>query len=350
MKKTCFAQCRHALFIGAAIILAWHTALLSNTRVFIIAGKGGTPEYTEKFHTFAQRLQTALVNHHNFTPEQIKILSETGDGSPSSRLLCNAQNVEQVLAELAAELQPDDQLVIILFGHGSSDGVVSKFNLAGPDLRDLDFARLLERVLTPRQIFINTSSASAGFIEKLARKERVIITATRSPEENFATKFPEYFVEAFEKKEEVDLNKDQQISLLEIFDYTRDQVVRFYEQANRLRPEHPLLDDNGDGVGSETPLVHASDAPPHGEQTQNADGALAARTVLTAVAPSASPVLTAAERADTPAEKKKTKLLAEIEDLKAQKSSMPVTDYERKLETLFIELAKLNREIKKTSQ
>ena len=175
------------------------------------------------------------------------------------------------------------------------------------------------------------------------------MTATRSPEENFATKFPEYFVEAFEKKEEVDLNKDQQISLLEVFDYARDQVVRFYEQANRLRPEHPLLDDNGDGVGSEAPVSYAS-GPPPADQAHQTEGMRAAQIFLTPEAPAAADsALPAATAADTPGERKKARLLADIEALKTQKSSLPVAEYERKLETLFIELAKLNREIKKTS-
>jgi hypothetical protein len=343
MKFSFFPQLRHILLLSLAMF-ADRTLLLADTRVLIIAGKGGLPEYTEKFNQYAQRWQTALVSQHNFAPEQITILSENGSASSSGNRLCNAQNVEQVLSELAAILKKDDLLVVLLLGHGSADGVVSKFNLAGADLRDLDFARLLERVPAQRQVFINTSAASAGFIEKLARKDRVIITATRSPEENFATRFPEYWVEAFEKTEEVDLNKDRTVSLLEAFDYARDQVVRFYEQANRLRPEHALLDDNGDGTGSETPVNHAG-----GDPDQNADGTLAAQTFLSAVAPAMSTSSSATIAADHPLEQKKTRLLAEIEDLKANKSSMPVAEYERKLEAVFIELARLNRQIKKAS-
>ncbi|MGH7493892.1 MAG: C13 family peptidase [bacterium] len=332
----------HFLLLGAC-----QTSLLADTRVLIIAGKGGAPEYTEKFNNYAQRLQSALATHYNFTPEQITILSESNSASSSGERLCNAKNVEQVFSELAASVKREDQFVVILFGHGSAEGAVSKFNLAGPDLRDLDFARFLERVPAERQVFINTSAASAGFIEKLARKDRVIITATRSPEENFATKFPEYWTEAFEKSAEVDLNKDRQISLLEAFDYARDRVVQFYEQANRLRPEHALLDDNGDGAGSETPAAQAGAVPANGDPVQNNDGALAAQTFLTAVAPAVSTAAPAAIAVDHPLEKKKTRLLAEIEDLKTKKSTMPVAEYERQLETLFIELAKLNREIKK---
>ena len=338
---------RSPILWHALLLFVLEASLLADTRVLIIAGKGGAAEYSEKFNNYALRFQSALITHHHFTSEQITILSESGPASPSGQRLCDAQNVEQVFSELAASLKKEDQLVVILFGHGSSDGAVSKFNLAGPDLRDLDFARFLERVPAERQVFINTSAASAGFIEKLARKDRVIITATRSPEENFATKFPEYWAEAFEKKDDVDLNKDRQISLLEAFDYARDQVVRFYEQANRLRPEHALLDDNADGTGSETPVAHAGAASAGSDPAQSADGALAAQTYLIAVAPETSSTASAPIVADHPLEQKKARLLAEIETLKMKKSTMPVAEYERQLETLFIDLAKLNREIKK---
>jgi hypothetical protein len=338
------------------VLLNWPAALFSGTRVLIIAGKGGAPEYTERFKSYAQRLQNALVTHHHFAPEQIVVLSENETAS-SPPLNCTAQNVDRVFSESTAQLKKDDQFVVVLFGHGSSDGAVSKFNLAGPDLRDLDFARLLERVPAQRQIFVNTTAASAGFIEKLARHNRIVITATRSPEENFTTQFPEYFVEAFEKKDEADLNKDQQVAMLEAFDYARDQTVRFYEQANRLRPEHALLEDNGEGAGSETPANYAAGpASASDEHVQKNDGALAAQTNLisegrwaSGAAPATSATPSSMLAASHPLAQKKLKLLGEIESVKAQKGSMPVAEYERKLEALFIELAKLNREIKKAS-
>jgi hypothetical protein len=244
-------------------------------------------------------------------------------------------------------MRRDDMLAVILFGHGSDDGAFAKLNLEGPDLRDIDFARLLERLPCPRQVFVNTTAASAGFLEKLSRSERIIITATRSAEEKYATAFPEFFVEAFVKPAEADLDKDQKVSLLEAFDYGRDRVVRFYEQANRLRPEHPLLDDNADGTGSEMPAMNAVAASTGLALLQAPDGLLAGRTFLlpdTSTGP--RQITSAAVASGHPLERTKLELLAEIEELKAGKAGMPAAEYERKIETLFIRLAKLNRDIK----
>jgi hypothetical protein len=259
-------------------------------------------------------------------------------------LTCTATNVETTFMKLAGALQAEDVIVVVLFGHGTADANFAKLNLIGTDLRDIDFARLLEHLPARQQVIVNTTAASAGFIEKLARSERVVITATRSAEEKYVTVFPEYFVEAFVKGEEVDLNKDRKISFLEAFDYARDRVVRFYEQANRLRPEHPLLDDNGDGLGSEIPAAQGFTAKVSSAAN---DGMLAARLFFDAGA--AAALSEAPATLAGPLEQKKAKLLAEIETLKTRKASLPAPEYERKLEELFVALARLNREIKQST-
>ncbi len=317
--------------------LAWG----ASNHVVIIAGKGGTVEYSNKFGGYAKQLHEALVNSYGYNSAQITVLAETG--APQ---VCNATNVEAAFMKLANTLKAEDQIIVVLFGHGTADANYAKLNLVGADLRDFDFARLLEKLPAQQQALVNTTAASAEFIEKLARKDRVVITATRSSEEKYATAFPEYFVEALMKGEEADLNKDTKISLLEAFDYARDRVVRFYEQANRLRPEHPLLDDNGDGFGSEIPVASAfaaklDDAP--------ADGRLAARTFFAPGAAATANPEVISSAPPGPLEQQKAKLLADIENLKSQKSSMPVNEYERKLEELFIALARLNREIKQNT-
>ena len=331
-KKSFLALCRRTVL--AAIILCSSLATHASNHVVIVAGKGGTTEYSAKFGRHAKQLQETLLQHYGYKPEQLTLLAESG-----ATLACTRVNVETTLMKLAGAMQSEDLLVIVLFGHGTADANFAKFNLVGEDLRDLDFARHLERVPARRQVIVNTSAASAGFIEKLVRNDRVIITATRSAEEKYATVFPEYFVEAFTKKDEADLNKDQSISFLEAFDYARDRVVRFYEQANRLRPEHPLLEDNGDGMGSEVPVAQAFSAEVFSTPS---DGALATRLFFNAGAAA----MIEAARAAGPLEQKKAKLLADIEALKSRKTAMPVAEYERKLEELFIALARLNREIR----
>jgi hypothetical protein len=293
-------------------------------RVIIIAGKGGQPAYTEKFNGYADKLQRTLLEKLGYEASQITVLREGRNDSTT--------HLRTALAGLAT-LPPDEQVVVIYFGHGTYDGRWAKLNLAGPDLRDLDFANLLDGLPARQQIFIHTGAASGPFIQKLSRANRVIITATRGGDENHTTIFPEYFIEALTAGTEADLDKNGEISMLEAFDYARDRVVRFYEDAKRLRPEHPLLDDNGDGVGSETP------------STTSSDGRIANRMYLKARASVSAGEISALD----PLQREKVELLDAIEAFKAQKGSIPDAEYKQRLEELFIRLARLNRQIKETT-
>lgn len=330
-----------------AIHLFSSTHLQAETHVVIIAGKGGTEAYTEKFGQFALQLHDALITQHHFSPRQITLFAESAATLPATTLPSRLAQIENTFAGLATSLAREDMLAVILFGHGSDDGAFAKLNLEGPDARDIDFARWLERLPCRRQVLINTTAASANFLEKLSRSERIVITATRSADEKYTTAFPEFFVEALVKPAEADLDKDLKISLLEAFDYARDRVVRFYEQANRLRPEHPQLDDNADGAGSEMPSTAFATAASGVTKLQSPDGYLAARTfLLPDTAAQIETIAISTGASGHPLEPTKIKLLAEIEELKAAKATLPTAEYERKIEALFIRLAKLNREIK----
>ena len=50
------------------------------------------------------------------------------------------EQVVKAFAGLAAKAGEDDTVVIVLFGHGTFDGSVAKFNLPGPDMSPADFA------------------------------------------------------------------------------------------------------------------------------------------------------------------------------------------------------------------
>jgi len=312
--------CRIEVIIATAVITLSAASALAD-RVIIIVGKGGQPTYTEKFNAYADALDRALISQLGYQRSQIAVLRESSGDSAAQVLRAFSQ-----LSTIAS----DEQVTVIYFGHGSFDGQWAKLNLAGPDLRDLDLATLLNSLPARQQILVHTGAASGPFIQKLSRANRVIITATRGGDENHTTVFPEYFIEALTAGNEADLDKNGEISMLEAFDYARDRVVRFYEDAKRLRPEHPLLDDNGDGEGSETPSTTA------------ADGRIANRIYLKARA-SVAGVETASTN---PLLKEKNALLDEIEAFKARKSALPEAEYRQKLEELFIRLAKLNRQIK----
>ena len=62
--------------------------------------------------------------------------------------------------------------------------------------------------------------------------------------------FPEFFVGAF-REPSSDRDKNGRISVWEAFAHASGEVRRWYQQQGRLATERPMLDDSGDGAGTE---------------------------------------------------------------------------------------------------
>lgn len=290
----------------------------------IISGIGGEEAYSKQFHDWATGLRQALVEKLGFAEDQTHLLLENpGEG----QLRATKQDVEKAFGLLKGALKPDNPLFIFFIGHGSYDGKQSKFNLAGPDLTAEDYAKLLKSLPTKRVTIINMASASGEFIKPISGKGTIIITATRSGQEQNATRFPEFFIAAL-GKDEADTDKNGRISVLEAFDYATKLTNEWYEQQGRLVTEHALIDDNGDGVGH--------------QKAEAGDGALAKTTYLDS--------LPQQQAGGDPALAKlfaeRLRIEGEIEQLKARKESMKAEEYEAALEKLLIELATLNETIR----
>ena len=101
-----------------------------------------------------------------------------------------------------------------------------------------------------RVTLVNTTEASFPFLETLSSKGRVVITATDSAAQKYATVFPEYFIKAM-KEASSDLDKNGRTSIFEVFSAASAAVKQHYEQRGQLTTERSLIDDNGDGVGRE---------------------------------------------------------------------------------------------------
>jgi len=140
------------------------------------------------------------------------------------------------------------ELWLVFIGHGTFDGRDAKFNLRGPDLSAEELAAALKSCTRPVAI-VQCASASGPFLPALSGPGRVVIVATRSGYEVNATRFGGYLARAVADPA-ADLDKDGQTSLLEAFLMAARQVDQFYREDGRLATEHPLIDDNGDGLGT----------------------------------------------------------------------------------------------------
>ena len=209
-------------------------------------------------------------------------------------------------------------------------------NIPRRDLKDTDYAELIQIFDANRIIFINTTSCSAPFITHLSAPNRIIITATKSGTERNETVFPKFLIESI-NSDAADRDKNGNISVLEAFQYTSENTARWYEESNHLATEHSLLEDTGD--------KRAYNAE---ELLDYADGDLSSTTFLLSPTGLTAAVITSTSDsilAELFLERKK--LNPQISLLKAQKRNFTEKDYFDKLELLFIRLAEINDEIEK---
>ena len=317
---------RRALSICLLLLLSL-PATAGRHQLLIVSGLGGTTAYDEQFTGLATRLAQA-ARDAGVASEQIVTLSASANAAGAR---ADRDTVLAAISRAAETLGEDDRFFLVMFGHGNPRGDGAVFNLPGPDLTATELAAALEAFSERLVIVVNTASSSGPFVAPLAAPNRVVITATANGREYHATLFGEYFVAAFESPG-ADRDKDERISMLEAFEFASREVRRSYESEKRLLIEHALLDDNGDGEGSQQPGEFA------------ADGALAHRVYL-------RPALSAT--AGVPPEilamqRRKQELELSIAELKQQRDSLPRRQYYDRLEVLLVDLALLNRELRAT--
>jgi len=301
----------------------------------LIGGAGWSEEYGTKYQNYLFDTRKALIDKFGFPEKNVIVLAETRPTDVDYIVATSeAENIKAQFDELAKKVTTKDYVYIILFGHGSFDGKEAKFNLPGRDLTDTEYAELVKQLKAGRIIFINTSQSSFPFIEKLSAPNRIIITATKSGTERIETCFPEFLVEALVNTAS-DLDKNGDVSLLEIFTYASDKTNLWYEQSNHLATEHPQLEDTGDKNS-----FRAS------ELEKNDEGHLAAMTFLkrrtAAITSSAvldSTVIRLLQEQET--------VEQDIAELKSQKAKLREDVYYSRLEALLIHLAKITQELEK---
>ena len=295
-------------------------AFAQSTHLLIVVGLAGTPEHGELFKKWGTTLAETASAKLGIDKGNVTLLADAA---------ATREGVTKAFEALASKAGAEDTVVIVLFGHGTFAAKVAKFNLPGPDMSPQDFAPLLARLRSKRVVFVNTASASGPFVEALSAPGRVIVTATRTGDEKYATLFGGPFVDAF-TTESADADRDGKVSILEAFDYAKKAVADSYVREGLLPTEHGLLDDNGDKQGSMEP----------GRQAK--DGQSAAVISLGSFRQQALP----ADEKVRALYLERQQIERRIEALKLLKSGMAPEKYAAELEKLATELALKSRQIR----
>jgi hypothetical protein len=311
---------------ACVVLLLWATPAAADGRhAVLIFGAAGGDKYSADHERWAASLVSTFRDRFSFPPDHIVVLSP--DAPPDRR--STRDNVARAIEAVRAQAGADDLVLLLLIGHGSVDATAAKFNLPGPDMDDGEWAALL-RGMPGRVVFINGASGSSPFLQRLAAPERIIITATDSPAQRYYTVFPDRLVDALADPA-VDRDKNGRVSIWEMFAATSAAVRQHYEHKGQLSTERPVLDDDGDGRGSEA-------------DTPGTDGALARTTYLDGAA-----IENEADPAVAELVARQRRLEREAEELKLRKGSMPRDQWDAEFERLMIELARVSRALRSRS-
>jgi hypothetical protein len=286
-----------------------------------IAGLGGEPDYEQRFTALAKDLDK-LLKESAGTPHVYTLT-----GGESTRA-----HVTETFMTIAREAKPEDDLVVMLIGHGSFDGTQYKFNLPGPDISAAELASWCDRIAAKRQLIVNTTSASGGSLMALRKPNRAVITATKAGTEKNATVFARYWVEAL-RDPATDIDKNEAISALEAFQYAERKTAAFFESQKRLATEHPQFEDTGKGEAVRAP------------STESGEGLLLSTFTLLRIG--AAQKAAAADPAKRDLLAKKEALEQKIDKLKYEKAAMSEDDYKGQLTAALVELARVQQELDK---
>lgn len=294
-------RCRAVSGFVLVTLLSLSWSVRSDTHAVIVSGLGGEEAYARSFSESA----TAYT----------KALQTLDDGEGRIVLLSESADRDTILAAIetrAMAMQPSDTFALILVGHGTADASTWRFNITGPDLTTEDLVASLNAVPAARQLVVLASSASGAAFEALSQPQRVVVTATKSGGEVNAVRFPGYLADALASSS-ADYDRNEILTVAEAFRFATARTEDYYEQQKLLASEHARL--SGDQA-VDIPLALLGSLRQAKDDPQVA-ALLAERLTL--------------EDA--------------FKALKARKPQMPVTDYYQELESLLLDIARMQQSI-----
>jgi len=308
-------------FVAAFVLVAVASAsaYAGDRFALVISGATGGTQYAQKYDGWRTAVVSVLRDQFFYPADHVIVLADV----PASSRQATAENVRAALLQLTERAKADDVVLVLLIGHGTAlDGERGKFNLVGPDLAADQWASLLKPI-QGRLVFVDTTGGSFPFLRLIAGPGRVVLTATDSAGQQFETVFAEFFVSALTNPA-ADVDKNQKVSIWEAFTLAGAGVKSWYEERGQIATEKPALNDNA-APGSQSSLARITYLQPDVRIPASADAELAALL------------------------KRRAELESAVDRLRLNKSSLPADQYERELETLLLEMARVERQIRARS-
>lgn len=231
-------------------------------RALILCGLSGDAAHHKLFVETVSKLHAGLSQKLGFAASDVQLLFGDEAQAADDELIKSArratrEELEKTVTGLRDKLRPEDTVWVIVLGHSHYDGKHSWLNLPGPDIQQTDFAKLFSGVTAREQVFVITTPTSGFFVKPLSAKGRVVITATEADWETNETEFPHELARVLSAPppaKEFDIDEDGATTLFDLYVTVVRNLAQSYLERELLATEHPLLDDNGDGRGTEVQI------------------------------------------------------------------------------------------------
>ena len=238
------------------------TLAAGTKRAILLCGLSGDAAHHKLFAETVIKLHDGLSKQLGFAASDVQVLfgdepQETDADVIKSAGRATREGLERSAAELREKLRPEDTVWVIVLGHSHYDGKHSWLNLPGPDLQQTEFAKLFADLTAREQVFFITTPTSGYYVKPLSAKGRVVIAATETDWETNETEFPHELARVLSsppEAKEFDIDQDGTISLFDLYVTVARNLAQSYLERELLATEHPLLDDNGDGRGTEVQI------------------------------------------------------------------------------------------------
>lgn len=214
------------LCLPAQIVLAGNFSL-------VVSGLGGEQSYSESFSDTASAVYESLQTLDVET-DRITLLDESA----------TRDDILQALSATAEKMRQQSSPVsvfsLFLIGHGNATSDGWRFNIKGPDLSTVDIVAALNEFPPASQLIVLAASSSGAALSTLSQPQRVVVSATKSGGESNAVRFPIFMAEAL-RTDQADFDKNEILTIAEVYRFAENRTVDYYEQQKLLVPEHSRL-------------------------------------------------------------------------------------------------------------
>ena len=265
-------------------------------RALIVVGLPGDEAHEEQFTEAVVQIRSALTERFGFPSSNIAIyFGRDEETAEPDAFPTDGRGTREEIAEaakrLVTETAEDDVTWVVTIGHSYYDGRTAYFNIPDRDITHGQFGKAFKQ-LGGKSTFLLCMPVSGFYIKEMSKPGRVIITSTEADVETNATIFHTAIAKTMTEittDSAFDLDKDGKVSLFDFYITATRNLSDLYLENDPplIATEHPQLDDNGDGRGSELQIDYLtiaqggrSDAKRRRNFRRFKDGELAKATKL----------------------------------------------------------------------